>query len=82
MLLRACVLSPCCFIEVDLEKTTALERYADAIGLAFQIKDDIIEAEGKTEDIGKSSHSDIDQSHTLILHPQVYTKWILTKDID
>ena len=62
MLLRACVLSPCCFIEVDLEKTTALERYADAIGLAFQIKDDIIEAEGKTEDIGKSSHSDIDQA--------------------
>ena len=62
MLLRACVLSPCCFIDVDLEKTTALERYADAIGLAFQIKDDIIEAEGKTEDIGKSSHSDIDQA--------------------
>ena len=61
MLLRACVLSPCCFIEVDLEKTTALERYVDAIGLAFQIKDDIIEAEGKTEDIGKSSHSDTDQ---------------------
>ena len=62
MLLRACVLSPCCFIDVDLEKTTALERYSDAIGLAFQIKDDIIEAEGKTEDIGKSSHSDIDQA--------------------
>jgi geranylgeranyl pyrophosphate synthase len=61
-LLRACVLSPCCFIDPGLEKTTALERYIDAIGLAFQIKDDIIEAEGATEDIGKSSHSDIDQS--------------------
>ena len=61
-LLRACVLSPCCFIDLGLEKTTALERYVDAIGLAFQIKDDIIEAEGKTEDIGKSSHSDIDQA--------------------
>ena len=61
-LLRACVLSPCCFIDLGLEKTTALERYIDAIGLAFQIKDDIIEAEGDTETIGKSSHSDIDQS--------------------
>ena len=61
-LLRACVLSPCCFIDPGLEKTTALERYIDAIGLAFQIKDDIIEAEGATEEIGKSSHSDIDQS--------------------
>ncbi len=61
-LLRACVLSPCCFIDLGLEKTTALERYIDAIGLAFQIKDDIIEAEGETEDIGKSSHSDIDQA--------------------
>ena len=30
--------------------------------MAFQIKDDIIEAEGTTEDIGKSSHSDIDQA--------------------
>ena len=61
-LLRACVLSPCCFIDLGLEKTTALERYIDAIGLAFQIKDDIIEAEGATEDIGKPSHSDIDQA--------------------
>ncbi len=61
-LLRACVLSPCCFIDPGLEKTTALERYIDAIGLAFQIKDDIIEAEGATEDIGKSSRSDIDQA--------------------
>ena len=61
-LLRVCVLSPCCFIDPGLEKTTALERYIDAIGLAFQIKDDIIEAEGVTEEIGKSSHSDIDQA--------------------
>ena len=60
-LLRACILSPCCFIDVGLKKTAALERYIDAIGLAFQIKDDIIEAEGKTEEIGKSSHSDINQ---------------------
>ena len=60
-LLRACVLAPSCFIDMSLEKMSAIEKYIDAIGLAFQIKDDIIEAEGSTEIIGKSSTSDIRQ---------------------
>jgi len=60
-LLRACVLAPTCFIDISLEKMSALEKYIDAIGLAFQIKDDIIEAEGSTEIIGKPSTSDIRQ---------------------
>jgi len=57
-LIRACLLAPTCFINVSLEKMSALERYADAIGLAFQIKDDIIETEGSTDEIGKPSGSD------------------------
>ena len=57
-LIRACLLAPTCFIDVSLEKMSALERYADAIGLAFQIKDDIIEVEGSTDEIGKPSSSD------------------------
>ena len=60
-LLRACVLAPTCFMPINLEKMSALEKYIDAIGLAFQIKDDILEAEGSTEIIGKSSTSDIQQ---------------------
>ena len=58
-LLRACILAPTCFVDISLEQQTALERYVDAIGLAFQIKDDILEAEGSTQIIGKSSKSDI-----------------------
>ena len=58
-LLRACILAPTCFIEISLEKKTALERYVDALGLAFQIKDDVLEAEGSSQIIGKSSKSDI-----------------------
>ena len=61
-LLRACVLAPTCFINISLEQMSALEVYIDSIGLAFQIRDDILEAEGSTEIIGKSSKSDIHQA--------------------
>ncbi len=35
-----------------------LSRFATAIGLAFQIRDDLLEIEGDTESIGKSCYSD------------------------
>ncbi|MDP0493214.1 MAG: polyprenyl synthetase family protein, partial [Fusobacterium sp. JB021] len=35
-----------------------LEEYADLLGLAFQIKDDILDIEGTFEDLGKPIGSD------------------------
>lgn len=40
------------------EDLTALDGFARAIGVAFQIKDDILDVEGETEIIGKQSGSD------------------------
>lgn len=43
------------------EKVEALTRYAQAVGLAFQIKDDILDIEGDSETLGKSTQSDLRQ---------------------
>lgn len=40
------------------EDISALARYGDAIGLAFQIADDILDIEGSEKDIGKDKGSD------------------------
>jgi len=40
------------------DQVNSLSNYADCIGLSFQIRDDILDVEGKTEVIGKSQGSD------------------------
>ncbi len=41
------------------EQRDALQRYAAAVGLAFQIADDILDVTAKTEELGKRSGSDL-----------------------
>lgn len=43
------------------EQITALDNYASAIGLAFQIKDDILDVVGDSETLGKPAGSDLRQ---------------------
>jgi farnesyl diphosphate synthase len=40
----------------------ALNRYGDAMGLAFQVVDDILDVEGSTADLGKTAGKDAAQS--------------------
>ncbi len=42
----------------DHDQTTYLERFADHLGMAFQIKDDILDVEGESSIIGKPAGSD------------------------
>jgi geranylgeranyl pyrophosphate synthase len=58
-LIRAAVMSACCLCDhLSHERRTALDRFSTTIGLAFQIRDDILDVEGKTEVIGKQVGAD------------------------
>lgn len=49
-----------CILAKDLPTTrvAAMKRFSDDIGLAFQIRDDLLDVEGETTDIGKPAGSD------------------------
>jgi len=57
-LLQASILAPTYFRSLDEEKVSALKNFSESIGVAFQIQDDLIEAVGDANIIGKSIESD------------------------
>lgn len=52
------------------EEYEALEKYSELIGLAFQIKDDILDIEGDFEKIGKPVGSDLELEKTT--YPSIF----------
>lgn len=59
-LINACVIMPTyCDDGVTEVQREALARYANAVGLAFQVQDDILDVEGDTETLGKQQGADI-----------------------
>jgi farnesyl diphosphate synthase len=60
-LLRASVLAAAHYGGSNQQELARLQRFIDAAGLAFQIRDDVLDIEGSTEVIGKQQGSDIDR---------------------
>ena len=62
-LIRASVLmAAACAADLSSTQWDALDGYAQDIGLAFQIQDDILDVEGSTEDLGKTTGADAARS--------------------
>ena len=57
-LIKASVVSGALLGGASGKQLAAVTRYGEAVGLAFQIADDILDIEGTTEEIGKDSGSD------------------------
>ena len=58
-LIRSCVMSACCLArDLGASGQRAMENFARRIGLAFQIRDDILDVAGETAVIGKPAGSD------------------------
>ncbi|MGH8081235.1 MAG: (2E,6E)-farnesyl diphosphate synthase [Lysobacter sp.] len=60
-LIRACVRMGALCGGADAATLDALDRYARALGLAFQVRDDILDIEGDSQTLGKTAGKDIAQ---------------------
>ena len=57
-LIRVAIAMSATWCEADQPQLTALDRYGKAIGLSFQVQDDIIDIESNTETLGKTQGAD------------------------
>ncbi len=70
-LIRASVMMPAALADqLDPAASAALSRFADQVGLAFQICDDLLDIEGETAVIGKTVGSD--QAHDKATWPALF----------
>ena len=60
-LLRAAVRLGAIAAGADAASRVALDRYADALGLAFQVRDDLLDVEGDAATLGKTAGKDAAQ---------------------
>ena len=68
-LLTAAIELPMIALDVESEKREKMVEYSKLLGIAFQIKDDILDIEGNFEEIGKKSN-DIENDKTT--YPSIF----------
>jgi len=61
-LIKAPIMAAATICKADEKVLKALEKYAENIGLAFQVKDDILDVEGNSQKMGKKAGSDADNN--------------------
>ena len=61
-LIKAAIRLPAIVADADREVRAALDAFADDLGLAFQIQDDILDVEASTAQLGKSAGKDAAQA--------------------
>ena len=61
-LLRAAVRMGALAAGADAASRVALDRFADALGLAFQVRDDLLDVEGESATLGKTAGKDAAQA--------------------
>ncbi|MCX7710365.1 MAG: polyprenyl synthetase family protein [Clostridia bacterium] len=66
-LIKAPILAAAVINQVSEEEYQCLEIYAEKIGLAFQVKDDILDVEGDSEILGKPVGSDENNSKSTFV---------------
>ncbi|MDR0884985.1 MAG: polyprenyl synthetase family protein [Clostridiales Family XIII bacterium] len=69
-LIAAAVLAGGLVAGADDMQLDALRQYAEAIGLGFQIKDDLLDIESTTEELGKPTGSD--EKNAKLTYPSLY----------
>ena len=68
-LLTAAIELPMIALDIEDEKREKMVEYSKLLGIAFQIKDDILDIEGNFEEIGKKSN---DVQNEKITYPSIF----------
>ena len=68
-LLTAAIELPIIALDIEREKREKMVEYSKLLGIAFQIKDDILDIEGNFEEIGKKSN---DARNEKTTYPSIF----------
>ena len=67
-LIRSSIVAGAILAEVDKSEIELLNKFGLNLGLAFQIKDDILDVTGDVEKLGKNTLADVNKSNFITMY--------------